>query len=149
LCPFPAGAVASVSGEVLGRREEHDDRPEVVQATRPGPHGQDRRELHRGAATARRAGVRAVRRWVMLAGMDDAQRAEVVDAWWRGDLSDEDRDELLALQRGDPVADRFVDQLAALHVGGFADWAFEGQPHMGFQNPAWFSEFLDLKRRAP
>jgi hypothetical protein len=46
------------------------------------------------------------------------------------------------------VPDRFVDQLAALHVGGFAEWAFEGQPHMGFQNPAWFSEFLDLKRRA-
>jgi len=42
-----------------------------------------------------------------------------------------------------------VDQLAALRVGGFSDWAFEGQPHMGFQNPAWFSEFLDLKRRAP
>ena len=85
----------------------------------------------------------------MLADMDETQRAEVVDAWWREDLSDEDRDELLALQRGDPVPDRFVDQLAALHVGGFADWAFEGQPHMGFQNPAWFSEFLDLKRRAP
>jgi len=26
----------------------------------------------------------------MLAAMDEAQRAEVVDAWWRGDLSDED-----------------------------------------------------------
>jgi hypothetical protein len=80
--------------------------------------------------------------------MDEAQRAEVVDAWWRDDLSDEDRDELLALQRGDPVPNGFVDQLAVLHVGGFLDWAFEGQPHMGFQNPAWFSEFLDLKRRA-
>jgi hypothetical protein len=85
---------------------------------------------------------------VMLGVMDETQRAEVVDAWWRGDLSDEDRDELLALQRGDPVPDRFVNQLAALHIGGFSDWAFEGQPHMGFQNPAWFSALLDLKRRA-
>ena len=80
--------------------------------------------------------------------MDEAQRTEVVDAWWREDLSAEDRAELLALQRGDPVPDRFVDQLEVLHVGGFSDWAFEGQPHMGFQNPAWFSGFLDLKRRA-